>query len=317
MAKFSKIIVAAAASLALGAAQADVVIDLFNGTQGPVNSGTIDNTGTMQYAAEYGPDNTVQGLWRDIGVQRTGGNLGNAGTSLSVQPDLNNGDGILAWSVASGATARAIVRWDGVKGTPGNETPTAAGTNTGGTVTPTGATQTGIGAGTSGQLLSTGIGNNLGLGLDFNDQFQFDVLVSDLGFTFWLELYDVNGNFSKLKFESQSHLNSTSTPIPVAAFIGLCAGGSFEFGDANDTGVPGVDAGNNDVIGGVCSETNGAFDIGHLGAIQFIMESGAGAGTVDLQISAVQVVPEPGALALVGLGLLGAAGAGARRRRTV
>lgn len=314
MAKFSKFIVAAAASLALGAAQADVVIDLFNGTQGPVTSGTSDNTGTMQYAAEYGPDNTVQGLYRDIGVQRTGGNLANANTSLSVQPDLINGDGILAWSVSSGATARAIVRWDGLNGTP--PTPTAAGTNTGGTVTPSLlGTGTGIGLGTSGQLLSTGIGSNLGLGLDFNDQFQFNVLVSDLGFTFWLELYDVNGNYSKLKFEAQAHLDEVSTPIPVAAFIGLCAGGAFEFGDANDTGVPGVDAGNNDVIGGVCS--SGAFDIGHLGAIQFIMESGAGAGSVDLQISAVQVVPEPGALALVGLGLLGAAGAGARRRRTV
>lgn len=295
MAKFSKFIVAAAASLALGAAQADTVIDLFNGTQGPAGSTSSTVDGNMYYAAQYGPDNTVAGLYREIGVERTGG--GNPGGSTSI----NVGAGSLFWSVGAGTEGRAVVRWDGAVNSGGN------------IINPASPTGNGVGAGLSGQLTST-VSNGLGIGLGAADFFQFNVDFSDLDFTFWLELYDVNGNSSKLRFEAQSHFNSTSTPIPVAAFIGLCAGGPFEFGDAGDVGVPFVDAANNDVIAGACS--SGAFDIGHLGAIQFIMESNPGvAGSVDLGLSAVRVVPEPGALALVGLGLLGAAGAGFRRRR--
>lgn len=296
MAKFSKFIVAAAASLALGAAQADVVIDLFNGTQGPVTSGTSDNSGTMQYAAEYGPDNTVAGLYRDIGVQKTGtGNVGgvNGVTSLEVE------NGSLNWAIAGNTRSRAIVRWDGLSGT-------TAGANTAGTVV--------AGAGPSGHYTSNGLDTGLGLNLDANDSFQFDVLFSDVNFNFWLELYDANGNYSKIKFEAQSHINSTSTPIPIAAFIGQCLalGGPGEYSDAGDLD-------NDDVIAGACSAA--AFDPTQLTAIQFIMETKDGCNgaecSVDLAISAVNVVPEPGALALVGLGLLGAAGAGARRRRTV
>ena len=296
MAKFSKFIVAAAASLALGAAQADTVIDLFNGSQGPTGSTSNTVDGNMYYAAQYGPDNSVAGLYREIGVERTGG------VNPAGQTSINVGAGSLFWSVGAGTEGRAVVRWDGA-------------TNSGGNFTSTGATGNGVGPGTSGQLTST-VSNGLGIGFGAADFFQFNVDFSDLNFTFWLELYDVNGNSSKLRFEAQSHFAEVSKAIPVAAFIGLCAGGPFEFGDAGDVGLPFVDAANNDVIGGACS--SGAFDIGHLGAIQFIMESNPGvAGSVDLGLSAVRVVPEPGALALVGLGLLGAAGAGARRRRTV
>jgi len=292
MAKFSKFIVAAAASLALGAAQADTVIDLFNGTQGPVTSSVADNTGVMQYADEYGPDNSVAGLYRDIGVQKT------AGINPAGQTSMNIAASTLFWSVGAGTEARAVVRWDGLSGT-------TAALNNGGNVTATG--------GASGHYNSAGLDSGLGLsGLDANDSFQFDVLFSDLDFNFWLELYDANGNYSKINFEAQSHLNSTSTPIPIAAFIGQCLGGPIEYADPTDFD-------NDDVIGGACSSA--AFDPTSLSAIQFIMETKAGCTgaecSVDLAISAVNVVPEPGALALVGLGLLGAAGAGARRRRTV
>jgi hypothetical protein len=46
------------------------------------------------------------------------------------------------------------------------------------------------------------------------------------------------------------------------------------------------------------------------------LETVSGEGSVDLRVNAlIARVPEPGSLALVGLGLLGAAGAGMRRRR--
>lgn len=294
MAKFSKFIVAAAASLALGAAQADVVIDLFNGTQVTGDSliGDVPSTGAMQYAKEYS-DVTVIGGSRDLGVQKTSSNDdGLAGTKAFV-----NG-GKLSWSVDALTQARAVVRWDG-------DQSHAAGINTAGTVTPQG--------GISNQFASSGLvfNNLLGLNLGLNDNFQFDVIKSDLGFTFWLELYDIFGNSSKIKFESQAHLASVSTPIPVAAFVGICGIPGGEFADP-------ADGDGDDVIAGACSSA--AFDVTKLGAIQFIIETindGSSDSAVDLAISAVRVVPEPGALALVGLGLLGAAGAGARRRRTV
>jgi len=284
MKHLSKLAAAAVAALAMGAAQADVVIDLFNGTQGLVQDMT--SAGNVDWAAQYGPDASIQGLYRDIGVQKVSGIAdGIDGTRASVA------GGTFNWSVDAGALGRAVVRWDGT--TDANAGPS--------TVTPTG--------GVSGHFLSTGLGSGMGLSLGLNDKFVFDVLVSDLDFTFWLELYDTNGEYAKFKFESQAHFNAVSTPIPVAAYVGLCAGAPIEFADPTD-----VD--NDDVIAGICSSN--AFDISSIGAMQIIMESSIVNGqpaSVDLRVRAVNVVPEPGALALVGAGLLGAAGAARRRRR--
>ncbi len=289
MKMFSKMAIAAAASLVVGAAQAAVIIDLFNGFQGPIAQG--NSADPLLWAAQYGPDATVQGLHRDLAVKKTntfgdpsGPDPSFGGTRASVA------GGSFNWSVDAGVQALAAVRWDG-----------AAAGGPAGTLTAQG--------GVSNHFLSSNLdftGFSPALALNLGDAFIFDVIVSDLDFTFWFELYDKTGNFSKYKLQSQAHFAMLSTPIPVAAFAAQCLGGPSEFGDPTD-------ADNDDVIAGICSSA--AFDINNLGAIQIILESDPNGGSVDLRVNAIRVLPEPGSLALVGLGLLGAAGAGMRRRR--
>jgi hypothetical protein len=283
MKKFGKLAIAAAASLVVSAAQADINIDLFDGPlQGPITQ--VTSTDPLLWAAQTNPAiPTIAGGYRDIAVKKTNAvEDGIAGTRAFV----NNG--IYNWSVDAGVTGLAIVRWDG----------DLAGS---GTVDAQGGVSNHF---VSSSLDVDGIVPVISLGMA--DSFLFDVLVSDLDFTFWFELYDTAGEYSKFKLQSQAHFNAVSTPIPVSAFAAQCAGGPSEFADPND-----LDG--DDAIAGICSSAS--FDIANIGAIQLILESVNDAGSVDLRVSALKVVPEPGSLALVGLGLLGAAGAGMRRRR--
>lgn len=283
MKKYAKLAIAAAAGFVVSAAQADVVIDLFEGDQGPVSQSNSANP--LLWATQYGPDATITGLYRDIAVKKTSNN----GEGFADTTAFVNG-GVYSWSVDALTKGMSVVRWDGML--QGSGTVTAQATPSGHFV--------------SSALDVDGINPVLSLGMA--DQFEFDVLVSDLNFTIWFELYDTAGNYSKFKLESQAHVNAVSTPIPVSEFAAQCAGGPSEFADPTD-------ADNDDVLAGICSSS--AFNIASIGAIQIILESNpASLGSVDLAVRAVRVVPEPGSLALVGLGLLGAAGVGARRRRT-
>ena len=281
MKKYAKLAAAAAASLMVGAAQADQIIDLFNGSQSRITQD--DSTDPILWATQYGPDATVKGLYRDIAVKKTNdfGDPDQAGTSASVF------SGTFNWNVDAAVEALAVVRWDG----------SLAGS---GTVDAQGGISNHF---LSSSLATSGISPVLSMGL--GDSFIFDVVQSDLDFTFWFELYDTSGNYSKFKLESQAHLASVSTPIPLQGFVNQCAGGPSEFADPTD-------ADNNDVLAGICSSSS--FDIANIGAIQIILESVPGAGSsVDLRVSALKVVPEPGSLALFGLALVGMV---ARRRLT-
>jgi hypothetical protein len=282
MKKFGKLAIAAAASLVVSAAQADITIDLFDGPlQGKIEQ--LDSTDPLLWAAQTNPAiPTIAGGYRDIAVKKT--NTYEEGLS-GTRAFVNNG--IYNWSVDAGVTGLSVVRWDG----------DLAGS---GTVDAQGGVSNHF---VSSSLDVDGIVPVISLGMA--DSFLFDVLDSDLNFTFWFELYDTDGEYSKFKLKSQAHLNAVSTPIPVSAFAAQCASGPSEFADPND-----LDG--DDAIAGICSSAS--FDIANIGAIQLILES-AEAGSVDLRVSALKVVPEPGSLALVGLGLLGAAGAGMRRRR--
>ncbi len=108
--------------------------------------------------------------------------------------------------------------------------------------------------------------------------FFLQVTSADLGFPFTLNAYTNAGNSSSLTLFSGG---------PGDYFIPFAA---FAFG----------------------VQTGGGADFSNIGALEAIINTGGSTESVDLTIQLVQSVPEPGTLALAGLGLLGF---GAVRRR--
>lgn len=146
----------------------------------------------------------------------------------------------------------------------------------------------------------TGLG-----GADLTDggtlnSFALDIVFSDGGFNFEVTAYTDATNWTRISFVSNQHLSPTTTFIPFSAFqtAALC-------GSVNPA--PGV-------LSITCG-TDGVADLSNLGALVVDLDRFGGSTSIDLTLDNVRTVPEPGVLALVGIGLLAAGFAGRRRKQ--
>lgn len=160
----------------------------------------------------------------------------------------------------------------------------------------------GASVGSDGAALSAinpiGLDNGSGglfLGNVLSDVFQMDVIFSDAGFKFVLEAYTNANQWSKIEILSNAHPVPTTTLIPLAAFMDCF----------NAFPVPGVT---------VSCGGSGPVDFANVGALQAVIDPNGEFTSLDLTLGQVNVVPEPGALSLVALALLGA-GVATRRRK--
>ena len=286
MFKMSKICAAAAGLLIGGAANA-IVIDLFDVVQAAVTvSGGLPATSAWSQVGPA-PSTQIFGGYRDLGIGFLSGNATSDPTgqaSLGVVTGIGPGAGnsFLSFSNAAGVAATGVVRWDG----------STAGSGV----------MDNLSAGPAGGASVSSI-NETGIGQFFGDPaggfFEVLVISSDLGFDFTLEIFTSATQWSSISLTaaaaSQNFPGTLDTNIPLAAFLDC----------SNVIPFPVTRCG-----------SGGAVDFSNVGAFQLIINSTGQQVDVDLRLNSIgTAIPEPGSLALVGLGLLGAAGVGMRRRR--
>lgn len=154
-------------------------------------------------------------------------------------------------------------------------------------------------ANTSESIDFTGLG-----GADLTDggtlnAFELDVVFSDGGFNFEVTAYTDANNWTRISFISNAHPVPATTTIPFSAFQTLALCGSVN-------PAPGV-------LSITCG--TGTANLANLGALVVDLDRFGGSTSIDLTLDNVRTVPEPGVLALVGVGLLAAGFVGRRRKQ--
>ncbi len=130
----------------------------------------------------------------------------------------------------------------------------------------------------------TGLG-----GIDFDtgfDAFVLDVIESDDGFNFSITIYSDAANFTTLSLAA-AEVDSPETFFFPFSLFSSC---------------PAI----------ICTATGAGVDLTNVGAVAVNVQ---GNSSLDFTLDAVRAVPAPGALALMGLGLLGVAGVARRKKQ--
>lgn len=279
MKSMKKSLLGAAVCAALGfsaTAQAGVVIDLFQDPIAGFQQVTTNVTGNTDFN-QTGPfpTATVIGGYRDLSITKTAGALGEAAT-------MTVSEGSLRYSNNNSVTSTGVVTWDG------SNNAGAGGVN----VLPTGFGGTGI------DLTAAGTADSL----------FADVLSADLGFNYKITVWDMDGDMSELSAGVQFQVNSTISAHYLFDWFNLASG---QYCDG--VAAPPLCADPTTQLDFSILRVGGPIDFTRIGALQLTL-TGARAD-VDLSIGSIETgIPEPGALALVGIALLGA-GAASRRGR--
>lgn len=138
----------------------------------------------------------------------------------------------------------------------------------------------------------------LGVALNpFGTNFELKTIFSDGGFKFELGAFTSTTQWSKVTLTAHA-VNPAVLPDGVSSYIPLLGFLACGYNDGSISVACGV---------------GGAVDWSNLGALQAIIDPTGTSTSVDLTLNQVTVVPEPGTLALAGLGLLGIASL--RRKR--
>lgn len=276
-----KHLIGAAALVAMGAAstaQAGVVIDLFIDPVGSTQTVETEIKGATvsdQNLLAY-PNASVLGGYRDLSIKKTEDTSGSVNTGRAT---LQIDSGTLSLSNAVGVTSTGVVTWDG------SNNAGALGTSVNGS---------GLG------------GIDLTAGGTANQIFA-DVLSADLGFNYKIKVWDMDGSIAELSAGVQFQVNSTISSTYLLSWFNLADGTYCDGGPAPCASPFQLD------FKIERSGNGGDIDFTKVGALQLTLEGTR--GDVDLALGTVKTVPEPGALALAGMALLGA-GFASRRRNT-
>lgn len=285
MKTLTKTTIAAGLAAAFNIAHAGIIVDLFTE---PVSGqsvstetiGAFDTSQVGSYPA------SIIGGWRDISITKLTDTIGLATVG---EASFSQGAGTLSIDNAAGVTSRAVVTWDG--------------SNV---------------AGDDGASVKTnGLGDIFAGGYDLTvggsaNAFLAQILYADLGFDYSIRVWDMDGSGVALGAGVQFG-------VPSGVYNSFYSFDWFQLanGDYCD-GVASPPFCSNPLTQLDFSITRlgnlGDIDFGHIGALQIVFENDSDHASADFALGSMSTVPEPGTLALVGLGLLGMAGQVRRRR---